>query len=128
MSHQRDRLFVGEVNAPCPIYPLVFTAEDVERAAKALRDDKANRAEYYHVPEWADTPYGDKLVYRSAARAVLGAVGEVEQELREAVTDEIRSVVAAFSDSQMEALLTGDLVAAHERVTVLTHSKETHSE
>ena len=60
------------------LYPLVFTAEDVDRAAKALRDDKANRAEYYHVPEWADTPYGDKLVYRSAARAVLGAVGSVE--------------------------------------------------
>lgn len=45
-------------------------------------------------------------------------------ELRETVIDEIHSVVAAFSDSQMEALLTGDLVAAHERVTVLTHSKE----
>ena len=60
------------------VYPLVFTAEDVDRAAEALRDDKANRAEYYHVPEWADTPYGDKLVYRSAARAVLGAVGSVE--------------------------------------------------
>ena len=60
------------------LYPLVFTAEDVDRAAKALRDDKANRAEYYHVPEWADTPYGDKLVYRSAARAVLGAVGSVD--------------------------------------------------
>ena len=60
------------------IYPLVFDAADVDRAAKALRDDKANRAEYYHVPEWADTPYGDKLVYRSAARAVLGAVGRVE--------------------------------------------------
>ena len=53
---------------------------------------------------------------------------EAAAELREAVTDEIRSVVAAFSDSQMEALLTGDLVAAHERVTALTHSKETHSE
>ena len=53
---------------------------------------------------------------------------EAAAELREAVTDEIRSVVAAFSDSQMETLLTGDLVAAHERVTVLTHSKETHSE
>ena len=50
---------------------------------------------------------------------------EAAAELREAVTDEIRSVVAAFSDSQMEALLTGDLVAAHERITVLTHSKET---
>ena len=51
---------------------------------------------------------------------------EAAAELREAVTDEIRLVVAAFSDSQMEALLTGDLVAAHERVAVLTHSKETH--
>ena len=60
------------------IHPLVFDAVDVDRAAEALRDDKANRAEYYHVPEWADTPYGDKLVYRSAARAVLGAVGRVE--------------------------------------------------
>ena len=60
------------------IHPVVFDEEDVDRAAKALRDDKANRAEYYHVPEWADTPYGDKLVYRSAARAVLGAVGSVE--------------------------------------------------
>ena len=49
---------------------------------------------------------------------------EVLADLREAVTDEISSVVAAFSDSQMETLLTGDLVAAHERITVLTHSKE----
>ena len=53
---------------------------------------------------------------------------EVLADLREAVTDEIRSVVAAFSDSQMEALLTGDLVAAHERITVLTHSKEETNE
>ena len=53
---------------------------------------------------------------------------EAAAELRELVTDEILSVVAAFSDSQMEALLTGDLVAAHERVTVLTHSKETDHE
>ena len=53
---------------------------------------------------------------------------EAAAELREAVTDEIRLVVAAFSDSQMEALLTGDLVAAHERITALTHSKEAHSE
>ena len=53
---------------------------------------------------------------------------EAAAELREAVADEIRLVVAAFSDSQMEALLTGDLVAAHERVTVLTHSKETDHE
>ena len=44
------------------------------------------------------------------------------------ITDEILSVVAAFSDRQMETLLTGDLVAAHERVTVLTHSKETDHE
>ena len=40
---------------------------------------------------------------------------EAAAELREAVLDEILSVVAAFSDSQMETLLTGDLVAAHER-------------
>ena len=53
---------------------------------------------------------------------------EAAAELRELVTDEIHSVVAAFSYSQMEALLTGDLVAAHERVTVLTHSKETDHE
>ena len=44
------------------------------------------------------------------------------------ITDEILSVVAAFSDRQMEALLTGDLVAAHKRITVLTHSKETDHE
>ena len=69
----------SDVELPATLVcPLVFTAEDVDRAAEALRDDKANRAEYYHVPEWADTPYGDKLVYRSAARAVLGAVGSVE--------------------------------------------------
>ena len=53
---------------------------------------------------------------------------EAAAELREAVSDEILSVVAAFSDSQMEALLTGDLVAAHERITALTHSEETHHE
>lgn len=64
----------------------------------------------------------------TAERALTAATphlrAEWEQELREAVTDEIHSVVAAFSDSQMETLLTGDLVAAHARVTVLTHSKE----
>ena len=53
---------------------------------------------------------------------------EAAAELREAVPDEILSVVAAFSDRQMETLLTGDSVAAHERITALTHSKETHSE
>ena len=53
---------------------------------------------------------------------------ETAAELRESVTDEIHSVVAAFSDSQMEALLTGDLVAAHERVTSLTYSEETTNE
>ena len=53
---------------------------------------------------------------------------EAAAELREAVPDEILSVVAAFSDRQMEILLTGDLVAAHELVTVLTHSKETDHE
>ena len=53
---------------------------------------------------------------------------ETAAELRESVTDEIHSVVAAFSDSQMEALLTGDLVAAHERVTPLTYSEETTNE
>ena len=50
---------------------------------------------------------------------------EAAAELREAVPDEILS---AFSDRQMEALRTGGLVAAHERVTVLTHSKETDHE
>ena len=44
------------------------------------------------------------------------------------ITDEILSVVAAFSDRQMETLLTGDLVAAHERIAALTHSKETQHE
>lgn len=53
---------------------------------------------------------------------------EALAELREAVTDEISSVVATFSNSQMETLLTGDLVAAHERIAVLTHSEETQHE
>lgn len=49
------------------------TPEQVEAAAKALRDDKANRTDTYRVPEWEDTPYGDKLVYRGQARAALVA-------------------------------------------------------
>ena len=78
--HESIWSFYGESGEPgiTLVYPLVFDAADADRAAEALRDDKANRAEYYHVPEWADTPYGDKLVYRSAARAVLGAVGSVD--------------------------------------------------
>lgn len=47
--------------------------EALEAAAKALRDDHANRAEYYVVPEWNDTSYGQKLVFRGKARAAVSA-------------------------------------------------------
>lgn len=53
------------------------TDEQVEAAAKALRADKANRTDTYRVPDWEDTPYGDKLVYRGQARAALVAAAAV---------------------------------------------------
>lgn len=61
-----------------------FTDAQVEAAAKALREDKANRTDTYRVPEWEDMPYGDKLVYRGQARAALvaaqGAAPQAESE------------------------------------------------
>ena len=79
---------------------------------------------------WHLQPEEARRVLEAALPHILThrAEAEAAAELREVVTDEISSVVAAFSDSQMEALLTGDLVAAHERVAVLTHSEETHHE
>lgn len=50
-----------------------ITDEMVEAAARALRDDKANRTDVYAVPTWEDTRYGDKLVFRGQARAALEA-------------------------------------------------------
>ncbi len=57
------------------LHPLIFDAEDVERAARAafeIRDDP------YDDDEWADLGSSDKELYERQARAVLGAVGEVE--------------------------------------------------
>ena len=55
--HESIWSFYGESGEPgiTLVYPLVFDAADADRAAEALRDDKANRAEYYHVPEWVPT-------------------------------------------------------------------------
>ena len=57
------------------IHPLVFTAEDVDRAAKEafeIRDDP------YDDDEWDDLDSSDKELYECQARAVLGAVGSVD--------------------------------------------------
>ena len=50
-----------------------LTPDQIEAAAKALRDEKANRVDTYHVPEWENTSHGDKIVYRGQARAALEA-------------------------------------------------------
>lgn len=60
----------------------------VEAAARALRDDKANRVDTYAVPEWEDTGYGDKLVYLGQARAALAAADAV------VTVEEIRDEIA----------------------------------
>lgn len=57
------------------IHPLIFDTADVWLAAKEafeIRDDP------YDDDEWDDLGSSDKELYECQARAVLGAVGEVE--------------------------------------------------
>lgn len=49
------------------------TEEQVEAAAKALRDDHANRVDGWKVPEWENLQHGFKIEYRGKARAALVA-------------------------------------------------------
>ena len=83
------------------------TPEQVEAAAKALRDDHANRTDTYVVPAWEDTSHGDKIVFRGRARAALMAAALVapQREVRVSCynpdgsrrsNDEIRAVAAAL--------------------------------
>lgn len=57
-----------------------ITEDMIERAARALRDDKANRIDTWRVPEWENTSHGDRLVYLGQARAALAAAGVAPQE------------------------------------------------
>ena len=75
--HESIWSFYGESGEPgiTLVYPLVFTAEDVDRAAKEafeIRDDP------YDDDEWDDLDSSDKELYECQARAVLGAVGSVD--------------------------------------------------
>lgn len=58
-------------------------ATQIEAAARALRDDKANRTETYAVPTWENTPHGDKIVFRGQARAALIAAFDELRRLEE---------------------------------------------
>ena len=63
------------------IHPLVFTAEDVERAAEAIFDEETNTADSMDRPTWDqlwDGKDNGKGPYLTLACAVLGAVGSVE--------------------------------------------------
>ena len=63
------------------IHPLVFTAEDVERAAEAIFDEETNTADSMDRPTWNQLWDGEdngKGPYLTLARAVLGTVGSVE--------------------------------------------------
>ena len=63
------------------IHPLVFTAEDVERAAEAIFDEETNTADSMDRPTWDqlwDGKDNGKGPYLTLACAVLGAVGRVE--------------------------------------------------
>ena len=63
------------------IHPLVFTAEDVERAAEAIFDEETNTADSMDRPTWNqlwDGKDNGKGPYLTLARAVLGTVGSVE--------------------------------------------------
>ena len=63
------------------IHPLVFAAEDVDRAAEAIFDEETNIADYMDRPTWDqlwDGKDNGKGPYLTLARAVLGAVGRVE--------------------------------------------------
>lgn len=52
-----------------------MSEEQIERAARAIRDDQANREQFWEVPEWDKTPHGSKELYRAKARAALTAAG-----------------------------------------------------
>jgi len=69
----------------------------VEAAAKALRDDKANRTDTYKVPAWEDTNYGDKLVLRGQARAALAAA-DAHLPSVEAIADAIEGAHKAWGE------------------------------
>ena len=63
------------------IHPLVFTAEDVERAAEAIFDEETNTADSMDRPTWDqiwDGKDNGKGPYLTLARAVLGAIGSVD--------------------------------------------------
>ena len=63
------------------IHPLVFTAEDVDRAAEALFDEETNTADSMDRPTWNqlwDGKDNGNGPYLTLACAVLGAVGSVE--------------------------------------------------
>ena len=63
------------------IHPLVFAAEDVERAAEAIFDEETNTADSMDRPTWNqlwDGKDNGKGPYLTLACAVLGAVGSVE--------------------------------------------------
>ena len=63
------------------IHPLVFTAEDVERAAEAIFDEETNTADSMDRPAWDqlwDGKDNGKGPYLTLARAVLGAIGSVD--------------------------------------------------
>lgn len=54
------------------------TDAQVEAAAKALRADRANRVDTFHVPDWENTSHGYKLVFLGQARAALEAARAVQ--------------------------------------------------
>lgn len=58
-------------------------ATQIEAAARALRDDKANRTETHAVPAGENTPDGDKTVFRGRSRAALIAAFDELRRLEE---------------------------------------------
>ena len=81
--HESIWSFYGESGEPgiTLVYPLVFDAADVDRAAEAIFDEETNTADSMDRPTWNqlwDGKDNGKGPYLTLARAVLGTVGSVE--------------------------------------------------
>ena len=82
-SHESIWRCYGESGEPgiTLVYPLVFDAADVDRAAEAIFDEETNTADSMDRPTWdqlRDGKDNGKGPYLTLARAVLGAIGSVD--------------------------------------------------
>lgn len=59
----------------------------LEAAAKALRDDHANRTQFYVLPAWEKTPHESKELFRAKANAAVSAYLAAAQPVVDSVEE-----------------------------------------